>query len=59
MIQIPKVIQLHKDGRDTTKVLFKNILFISSFSSIIVIPNSLNTTFIIKKRDFGQLKYLT
>jgi O-antigen/teichoic acid export membrane protein len=47
MIQIPKVIQLHKDGRDTTKVLFKNILFISSFSSIIVIFTVLFPKFVI------------
>jgi O-antigen/teichoic acid export membrane protein len=47
MIQIPKVIQMQKDGIETTKVLFKNILFISFFSSIIIIFTYLFPKFVI------------
>ncbi|MFY7811741.1 MAG: sugar isomerase [Flavobacterium sp.] len=47
MIQIPKVIQLHKKGEKTTQILFKNIFIILFFSLSIVFFTYLFPNFVV------------
>lgn len=57
MILLPKVIQLAKEGKNTTPILMKNLLFIGFFSFSIVIFTFLFPDFVVQMM-FGE-RYLS
>ena len=48
MILLPKVILLHKEGKNTTPILIKNLIFIGFFSFSIVIFTYLFPNFVVQ-----------